>query len=143
VSNNARTPEELETLFEDSLLLRDGVALSQLFDGGSTFVAHDGGTARGGAEIARLALTTWNGNAAYVADPRRVVQARDIALVVADRAINVVRRGRDGVWRYAIVFVDGQDGTIGVHNDSRSDPGSDDDTGGSQPGRRRSTLVVR
>src|SRR5215218_8026297 len=67
VSNNARTPEELETLFEDSLLLRDGVALSQLFDGGSTFVAHDGGTARGGAEIARLALTTCNGNAAYVA----------------------------------------------------------------------------
>ena len=134
MSNSARTPEELETLFEDSLLLRDDVALSQLFDGGSTLVAHDVETARGGAEIARLALATWNGNAAYVADPRRVVQARDIALIVADRAVNVARRGRDGVWRYAIVFVNVQDGTKGVLNDSRRDSGSSNDSGGSQPG---------
>ena len=143
MSNSARTPEELETLFEDSLLLRDDVALSQLFDGGSTLVTRNSGTARGGGEIARLALATWNGNAAYVADPRSVVQARDIALIVADRAINVARRGRDGNWRYAIVFVDVQDGTKGVLNDSRSDSSSDNDAGGSQPGRRRSTLVVR
>jgi hypothetical protein len=31
------------------------------------------------------------------------MQARDIALIVAERGINVVRRGADGVWRYAIV----------------------------------------
>jgi hypothetical protein len=143
MSNNARTPEELETLFEDALVLRDEVALGQLFDGGSTLVAHDGGTARGSGEIARLALATWNGNAAYVADPRSVVQARDIALIVAGQAINVVRRDRNGVWRYAIVFVDVQDGSKGDLNASRNDPSSNDEAGDSQPGRRRRTLVVR
>lgn len=106
MSGSAQTPEELETLFEDSLLLRDGVALSRLFDGGAAFVAHDVGTARGGGEIARLALARWNGNATYIADPRCVVQAHDIALIVAGPAINVARRGHDGIWRYAIVFVD-------------------------------------
>ena len=143
MSESARSPEELETLFEDSLLVRDCPALSQLFDGRSTFVAQNVGTARGSAEIARLALATWHGNAPYVADPRQIVQARDIALIIADRAINVARRGHDGVWRYAIVFADGHDGTKGVLNDSRDDSSSDDDAGGSQPGRRRGTLVVR
>jgi hypothetical protein len=33
------------------------------------------------------------------------VQARDLALVVADRGINVARRGSDGAWRYAIAFL--------------------------------------
>jgi hypothetical protein len=106
MSDSARTPEELETLFEDSLLLRDGAALSRLFAGGAALVAHDAGTARGGAEIARLALSTWHGSATYVADPRWVVQAHDLALIVAGPAINVARRGHDGVWRYAIVFVE-------------------------------------
>ena len=99
-------------------------------------------TARG-VEIAWLALATWHGDATYVADPRRVVQARDIALIIADRAINVARRGHDGVWRYAIVFVDVRDGTKGVFDDSRGASSADDDAGGSQPGRRRGTLVVR
>jgi hypothetical protein len=36
-----------------------------------------------------------------------VVQARDTALVLADRAINVVRRGSDGAWRYAIALLSG------------------------------------
>lgn len=106
MSDSAQTPEELETLFEDSLLLRDGPALSRLFDGGATLVAPDAGTARGGAEIARLALATWHDSATYVADPHWVVQAHDLALIVAGPAINVARRGHDGIWRYAIVFVD-------------------------------------
>ena len=58
--------------------------------------------ARGADEIGRLATALWESDRTYVAEPRRVVQARDIALVVADRAINVVRRGSDGAWRYAI-----------------------------------------
>jgi hypothetical protein len=38
----------------------------------------------------------------YIADPRQVLQSRDTALVIAERAVNVMHRGRDGAWRYAI-----------------------------------------
>ena len=34
-----------------------------------------------------------------------MVQARDTALVLADRAINVARRGSDGIWRYTIALL--------------------------------------
>jgi hypothetical protein len=37
----------------------------------------------------------------YLTDPRRVLQAGDTALV-AGRALNVMRRGEDSRWRYAI-----------------------------------------
>jgi hypothetical protein len=104
MSAGARTPEELETLFEDALLVCDHAALAALFETGAVLVAGDARPARGGAEIARLALATWVSERTYVADPRRVMQARDIALVVAERGINVVRRGHDGAWRYAIVL---------------------------------------
>ena len=107
----ARTPEELETLLEDALVVRDGEALVGLFEEGAVFVAGDGSAARGGEEIARWATALWAGDRTYVADPRRVVQARDLALVVAEQAINVVRRGRDGAWRYAIVLLSVDDGT--------------------------------
>jgi hypothetical protein len=53
----------------------------------------------------RLATAIWEGGQTYVAEPRRVVQARDTALVLADGAINVVRRGSDGAWRYAIALL--------------------------------------
>ena len=56
--------------------------------------------ARGADEIGRLATMLLEDNRMYLAEPRRVVQARDIALVLGDRAINVVRRGSDGAWRY-------------------------------------------
>jgi hypothetical protein len=49
--------------------------------------------AHGRASIAQAALTTWHGDRTY------------IALVVAQGSINVVRRGGDGAWRYAIVHV--------------------------------------
>ena len=100
----ARTPEELEALLEDALVLRDGEALAALFEAGAVLVAGRGRPARGGEEIARLALATWEGDQTYVADPRQVVQARDVALVVAEGGVNVARRGRDGAWRYAIVL---------------------------------------
>lgn len=130
MSDGAQTPEELETLFEDSLLLRDGMALNRLFDSGAAFVAHDVGTARGD-EIARLALATWNGDATYLADPRWVVQAHDIALIVTGPIINVARRGLDGVWRYAIVFVDEQ--SKGKSNDRRFSASSDNASGCRSP----------
>src|ERR671931_2752455 len=95
----ARTPEELETLFEDAFVVRDGAALAALFDDGAVLVA-DGasGEARGGEAIADSASALWAADRTYLAEPRRVVQVRDTALVVGPGGINVVRRGRDGAW---------------------------------------------
>ncbi|MDQ3553071.1 MAG: hypothetical protein M3395_01475 [Chloroflexota bacterium] len=99
----ARTPEELETLFEDAFLLRDHHALAELFEAGAVLVA-DGGAheARGSAEIGRLAAGIWDHDGTYVAQPGRILQAEDTALVLTGEGINVVRRGTDGTWRYAI-----------------------------------------
>jgi hypothetical protein len=105
VSAGARTPEELEMLLEDALVVRDRGALAELFGDGAVLAMGDGGAARGGEEIARRALAAWEGERAYVADPRWVVQARDVALVVTDHGVNVAQRGRDGSWRFAIVQV--------------------------------------
>lgn len=102
----ARTPEELETLFEDAFLTRDREALTGLFEDGAVLIAGDRPQeARGGDEIARCATAMWERERMYVADPRRILQARDTALVVADRGINVARRGSDGAWRYAIALL--------------------------------------
>ena len=49
-------------------------------------------------------------NRTYLADPRLVLQARDTGLVVTKRGVNVVRRGGDGAWRYAIALL-ARDGT--------------------------------
>lgn len=105
VADGARTPEELETLFEDALLVRDRAALSALFEDGAVFVAGDVPPIRGGEAITRWALALWDGERAYVADPQRVLQARDLALVVAERGITVMRRGSDDAWRYAIALL--------------------------------------
>jgi hypothetical protein len=102
LSPGARTPEELEVLFEDTLLLRDLRGLSALFEDGAVLVAGEG-SARGGKAIARLALATWEESHSYVAKPQRVIQSRDIALIVAERGLNVVRRSSDGTWHYAII----------------------------------------
>lgn len=111
MSAGARTPEELETLFEDALVFRDREALAELLEEGAMLVAGDERPVRGREEISRLALTTWEGDHTYVADPRCVMQARDIALIVAEWGINVMRRGSDGAWRYAIVLLTVDDGT--------------------------------
>jgi ketosteroid isomerase-like protein len=94
-------------LFEDAFVVRDRAALAALFEDDAVLVK-EGGTheARGGHEIARMATTMWDGNRTYLADPRRVLQARDTALVVAEHGINVVRRSSDGIWRYAISLLD-------------------------------------
>jgi hypothetical protein len=101
----ARTPEELEALLEDAFVTRDADALSAMFAEGAVLVLRHGPHgARGTEEIGRLASAVW-GQRTYVAEPRRVVQARDTALVLADGAVNVARRGGDGAWRYAIALL--------------------------------------
>src|SRR5688572_5063999 len=105
--SGARTPEELETLFEDVFIIRDAAALAQLFEEGAVLVAGDGvQEARDGEEIVRFARAMWERDYTYVANPRRVLQTRDTALVVAERSINVVRRGSDGTWRFSISLLD-------------------------------------
>jgi len=103
----ARTPEELETLFEDAFLLRDREALIHLFEDGAVLGACDRvQEARGGEAISRSAAAMWERDCIYLAEPRRVLQARDTALVLAERGINVARRGSDGAWRYAIALLE-------------------------------------
>lgn len=107
----ARSPEELETLLEDVLVVRDPELLASLFGQGATLVVDNERPAHGNEEIARLALATWAGERTYVAAPRRVIQAREIALILAEQTISVARRGDDGSWRYAIVHLTVDDGT--------------------------------
>jgi hypothetical protein len=103
-SSGARTPEELETLFEDALLLRDPHALAVLFEEGAVLVAGDEQLARGAEAVARQALALWHGEQIYLANPRQVVQSRETALIIAAQGINVARR-RAGEWRYIIALV--------------------------------------
>jgi hypothetical protein len=103
MTQGARTPEELDALLEDAFVLRDPGALASLFEARALLVAGGvTGKLRGSEEIALLASTLWSRDFTYVADPRRVVQAHDIALVLAAQGTSVVRRGADGAWRYAI-----------------------------------------
>lgn len=98
----ARTPEELEVLLEDAFVTRDREALAGLFEEEAVLDTGGRRQARGGKEIERVAEAMWRADRSYLAEPQRIVQARDTALVVAIRSISVVRRGGDGAWRYAI-----------------------------------------
>ena len=111
IAAGAHTPEELDTLFEDALLVRDGAALAALFDDGALFVAGSESSIHGSTAIALRALALWGGDRTYVAEPQRVLQARDLALVVAERGIAVMRRGSDDTWRYAIALLIPDDAT--------------------------------
>jgi hypothetical protein len=103
----ARTPEELDTLLEDAFVMRDRVEFRGLYDDGAVLVAGAGGReARGGEAIGRAAATLWAEDRIYVAGQRRVLRARDMALVVADAGVHVLRRGGDGAWRVAISLLD-------------------------------------
>ncbi len=103
-STGGRTPEELETLFEDALLLRDHQILTALFESGAMLVMGGEQPIRGGEAIARAALAPRKGIGAYVADPQRLLLVRNIALVITAQGVNVLHRGDDGAWRYAIIL---------------------------------------
>lgn len=103
----AHTPEELETLLEDAFVVRDHAAIVRLFETGGVLGTPEAAHARGGDQIAHLAEALWRRDYTYLAEPRRVVQARDTALVVGRRSVNVLRRGGDRRWLYAISLLDG------------------------------------
>lgn len=102
----ARTPEELDTLLEDAFVLRDHAECDALFDDAAVLMEAGGMEARGGEAIGRALAELWARDYTYVARPRRVLQTRDTALVVADAGIHVLRRGSDGAWRAAISLLD-------------------------------------
>ena len=103
------TPEELETLLEDALLLRDADAVAQLFEDGSLLVTGGGSLlVRGRDEILQVASLLCQNAHGYLADPRRVFQARDTALLIGEGVVNVARRGQDGTWRFAISMLGAQ-----------------------------------
>lgn len=106
MTTGARTPEELETLLEDAFVNRDPQALCGLFERDGVLVAgKPAREARGIEGIGSLARTMLQRNGSYIAEPVRVVQARDTAVVLANGGINVARRGSDGGWRYAIALL--------------------------------------
>lgn len=106
----ARTPEELDTLFEDAFVVRDRAQLCALFERAGVLAPAPGwDESRGAAAIGRTAAELWSRDHTYVAGPRRVLQARDTALIVSDDGMHVARRGEDGAWRVAICL-------LGVHN---------------------------
>jgi hypothetical protein len=103
----ARTPEELDTLLEDAFVLHDGQALARLFGDGALLVPAGGlPPARGPEQIAGAAAAMWAQDRTYVADPRSVLEARETALVIGRPSISVMRRRRDGSWRYAVSLLD-------------------------------------
>lgn len=102
----ARTPEELETLLEDSLLLADSDALEELFEDFAVLSSADRPQqVRGSREIGIFVAETWAKRHTYLAEPRLIVQAGDTALVLGALGVNVVRQGYDGMWRYEILYL--------------------------------------
>jgi hypothetical protein len=100
---HAGSPEELETLLEDAVLLRDGAAAAQLFEPDGVIVPWPGSAqVRGRAAIAELAAGLSSDGPGYLADPRHVTLGADLALIVSPSALNVARRRRNGSWRFVI-----------------------------------------
>ena len=100
----AGTPEELETLLEDALVVEDVEALGGLFEPAAV-VAHHDRAARGG-RIAPFLVGLRAVGFCYVAGPQLVLQARDTALIVGGESISVVHRDAASRWRYAITAID-------------------------------------
>jgi Domain of unknown function (DUF4440) len=114
-----RTPDELATQLEDAFIVRDPGGLAALFDEHAVLSPRDHEIdVRGREQIAMFAAAQWAADRRYLADVRRVVQARDTAAVVVDwsltghgsvddtgergRGVDVLCRGGDGAWRYLI-----------------------------------------
>lgn len=104
----ARTPEELETMLEDACLLRDRATLADLFEPAA--VLRTAGSPRqlcGREQIKDFITRLAENQGSYLADRGTVLQTQDTALIVTGHAINVVRRRRNGTWRYTILFLTG------------------------------------
>lgn len=107
MSAAARTPEELETLLEDAFVLRDPEALALLFHPDAVLASGDGSPeARGRDQITRTVRALWAQNRTYLANPWRIIQEGDTALVLSGHTTNVLTRGDGRTWRYLISHLD-------------------------------------
>jgi hypothetical protein len=95
----AGSPEELEILLEDALLLHDAFAVAALFEDRGVLVTGPGSVI-GPAEAAN-ALTEHT----FVASPHSATLVGDIAVVVGDRTVNISCRGTDRRWRLVVAIV--------------------------------------
>jgi hypothetical protein len=95
----AASPEELETLLEDAVLLGDGAAVTDLFESAGVLVV-----GHGPAVDRRLALDVLR-RQSFVASVRSVTVVRDVAVVVGDRTVTVSCRSRDHGWRLLAMVV--------------------------------------
>ena len=83
--SGASTPEDLESLFEDALVICDRDGLAQLFEHDAVLVAGpEASETRGREQIADQAAAMHTRGYSYFADPRRVVQVRDTTLIVSE-----------------------------------------------------------
>lgn len=89
---SASSPEELETLLEDAVLLGDEAAVLSLFEAGAVLIT---GSRVTGPEQALTELASLG----YVAAARTVTGRREVAVIVGDHAVNVSCRSPDGSWR--------------------------------------------
>jgi hypothetical protein len=96
MSGGARSPEELEMLFEDALVVGDIDALRDIFEATAIVVTATGAELRGRDAIVDACLED------VIAGSLRVLQSGRTALVLGPRSVSVVRRGADRAWRYAI-----------------------------------------
>jgi hypothetical protein len=106
MSSGAITPEELESLLEDGFVLGDRRALAGLFEADAVLYADPPAIeARGNEQITLAAGALCERGYSYLADSQQVLQAGNTTLVVARRAVNVMRRGADRRWRYAVAYL--------------------------------------
>jgi hypothetical protein len=100
--DGGQTPEELETLLEDALLLGDACTVAALFHPGGMLVMGGAPPLRGRGPIRAAAAALCQHHPGYLAEPRRVLQIRDVALLIGPDVINLARQGDDRTWRYEI-----------------------------------------
>lgn len=100
----ARTPEELNTLLEDALIVSDPAGVEPLYESDAVLLTGDAPLeARGSTAIATV-LTELH-DRSYVATPGLVLRSRDLALTIG-AGVHVLRRGPDRSWRYALSVMD-------------------------------------
>lgn len=96
----AASPEELETLLEDALLLYDAEAVRALFERGRVRVAGSGGVLEGRGASDLLS------EQGFLASGRPALLSSDVAVGVGS-AVAISRRGLDHRWRLLVVVVTG------------------------------------
>ena len=93
------SPEELEMLLEDALLLHDTTAVAALFEDRGVLVTEFG------AVTARDQAADVLAEHDFVASTRSVSVLDDIAVVVGDHTVNISYRGVDKRWRLVVAVV--------------------------------------